>query len=291
VPGSLVDKIVVCQDQMMVTETPFDPRFLSREKGTLVNLPRLPWTPHKVIARRVARELRKGELSIFGFGASSDAPLVMIEDGVLTDENLDQYSFTTEHGSFGGVVMSGWQFSANAYPVAVMDGVSQFDLIDGGLCQFAALAFAQFDSLGRVNVSRFGTANPGAGGFIDIAYAAKRLVFTGTFTTGGSEVLCGNGRVRIVREGMVKKLVQQAEHITYDVGAGVRERGQEALILTERATFRVEPQGLALVEIAPGIDVRHDVLEQMEFAPARIAEPLSTMDPAIFEPVPRRPTA
>lgn len=31
----------------------------------------------------------------------------------------------------------------------------RFDFIDGGNCLFAALAFAQFDAKGHVNVSRF----------------------------------------------------------------------------------------------------------------------------------------
>lgn len=282
IPGALVDRVVVCPDQMMVTEVRFDRRFLDPAVTPLTGFARLPPGPHKVIARRTAREVRPRELSIFGFGASSDAPLVMIEDGLLHAANLDDYCFTTEHGSFGGVVMSDWQFSANLHPTGLVDGVSQFDLIDGGLCRFAALAFAQCDAGGRVNVSRFGNANPGAGGFIDIAHNARRLVFTGTLTTGGAEIVVRAGGLRIAREGRVRKLVRAVEHITYDAGRGVRERGQEALVLTERAVFRIEPEGLALVEIAPGVDVRRDVLEQMEFAPSRIAEPLPMMAAELF---------
>lgn len=90
------------------------------------------------------------------------------------------------------------------------DGVYQFDAIDGGLCRFAALAFAQFDRSGKVNVSRFGIANPGAGGFIDIAQSAARLVFTGTFTTGGLEVAFEGGKMRIVKEGKVRKFAEQS---------------------------------------------------------------------------------
>jgi propionate CoA-transferase len=58
--------------------------------------------------------------------------------------------------------MSGWQFAANLYAEALLDGVYQFDFIDGGNCKFAALAFAQFDAGGNVNVSRFDGFNPGA---------------------------------------------------------------------------------------------------------------------------------
>ncbi|GIX28288.1 MAG: hypothetical protein KatS3mg123_2169 [Burkholderiales bacterium] len=140
--------------------------------------------PDKVIARRAAREIRPGVVSIFGFGASSDAPLALAEEGHFADGRILDYHFTTEHGTFGGLVMSGWQFSANIYPEALLDGVTQFDFIDGGNCKFAALAFAQFDAEGNVNVSKFGNANPGAGGFIDIAHNAEELVFTGTLNDG-----------------------------------------------------------------------------------------------------------
>jgi propionate CoA-transferase len=235
-----------------------------------------------VIARRAAAEVVPGRTSIFGFGASSDAPLVMAENGAFGNDNLDRYQFTTEHGPFGGVVMSGWQFSANMGPEALLDGLQQFDFIDGGNCPFAALAFAQVDAAGNVNVSRFGASNPGAGGFIDIAQNAKDLVFTGTFTTAGLATTIGNGGLTIEKEGSVRKFVKQVDQITYPMGVGVVERGQTALVVTERAVFRVEPAGLALIEIADGVDLRRDILDQMEFAPARIAEPLSNMDSALF---------
>ena len=167
-------------------------------------------------------------------------------------------------------------------PEALLDGLQQFDFIDGGNCPFAALAFAQFDAIGNVNVSRFGVSNPGAGGFIDIAHNAKDLVFTGTFTTAGLATTIGNGGLAIDKEGSVRKLVKQVDQITYPVRAGVVERGQTALLVTERAVFRVEAAGLALIEIADGVDLRRDVLEQMEFAPARIVEPLPKMDAALF---------
>jgi propionate CoA-transferase len=54
------------------------------------------------------------------------------------------------------------------------------------------------------------------------------------------------------------------------------------LIVTERAVFRVERDGLALIEVAAGIDVKRQILEQMDFALARIASPLVTMDRKLF---------
>lgn len=283
VPGILVDAVVVDPDMMMTTDTPYEPAYYSGHRLPLGQLPVPPMSLDKVIARRVAEEVRKGELTIYGFGAASDVPLVMAEQGLFDGDGIYDYPATTEHGAYGGIVMPGWQFSANINPDAIIDGLSQFDVIDGGLCRFAALSFAQFDAKGVVNVSRFGAANPGAGGFIDIAHNTPRLVFAGTFTTAGLDAGFGDGGLAIRREGKVRKFVTQADSITYDALSGVRHRGQEARIITERAVFDVEPEGLALVEVAAGIDVRRDVLEQMEFAPARIAEPLPKMGRHLFE--------
>jgi len=282
IPAALVDYIVVEPEQMMVTDIATDAAYQGNQNAPLSSLKTLAQTPAKIIARRAACEVRQHELTIFGFGASSDVPLVMVEDGLITESNIDDYWFTTEHGSFGGIVMNGWQFSGNINPRANVDGVTQFDLIDGGLCTFAALAFAQFDANGSVNVSRFGKANPGAGGFIDIAQNARRLVFTGTFTTGGLKISYSDeAGLKIEREGQSRKFVTQADHITYRLRDGVA-KGQNALLITERAVFSVTSEGLILEEIAPGIDLQRDVLDLMDFPPVSIREPLAIMDRALF---------
>lgn len=283
-PGMFIDSLVVDPDMMMSTDTSYDKAYLQPRSTALSDLPSIPFGPDKVIARRAALEVRKRELSIFGFGAAADVPLVMAEQGLIDPvTGSDDYWFTTEHGSYGGIVMNGWQFSANIHPQAMMDGLSQFDVIDGGLCRFAALAFAEYDAQGSVNVSKFGRANPGAGGFTDIAVNAQRLVFTGSFTTGGLDIAYADGRMSIVTEGKVSKFVTRAQSITYSVSDGVA-RGQTALIVTERAVFEVVPQGLVLIEIAPGADLQRDVLDLMGFAPHRILDPLPLMDALLFDP-------
>lgn len=283
IPGTLVDRVVVDEHQMMTTDVRYDEAYLGGQPFDISKVPRVAFGPDKIVARRAAREVKPGVVSIFGFGASSDAPLVMAEEGAFENGKIRDYLFTTEHGPFGGLVMSNWQFSANRHPEALLDGVAQFDFIDGGNCHFAALAFAQFDAAGNVNVSRFGAFNPGAGGFIDIAHNAKELVFTGTFTTGGLKVRAQGGGLTVESEGAVKKFVNAAEEITYPVLKGVRERGQKAKVVTERAVFDVGVDGLVLSEVASGVDVRRDVIERMEFKPARIAEPLKSMEPRLFE--------
>ena len=282
IPGALVDHYVVEPEQMSGTDIRSDRAYLGGSAPDLRSLPKLPLGPDKVIARRASLEVQPDRTCIFGFGASSDIPLVMAEAGLFDDGRVGDYQFTTEHGPFGGIVMSGWQFSANIGPEALLDGVQQFDFIDGGNCPFAALAFAQFDRGGNVNVSWFGSSNPGAGGFIDIAQNAKDLVFAGTFTTSGLNVSIGDGGLRVVKEGSVRKFVDRVEQVTYPVRKGVVERGQTALIVTERAVFRVMSEGLILTEVARGIDVRRDILDQMAFAPDRIADPLPVMEASLF---------
>ena len=284
-PGVYVDKVVVDSDMMMTTDVPFEPAYYSGKRLDVASLQAPPFSADRIIANRIAPEVRENELAIFGFGAATDVPLVMVEQGLLHNSNLADYPATTEHGAYGGIVMPGWQFSANINPDAILDGVTQFDAIDGGLCPFTALSFAEFDEDGVVNVSKFGSANPGAGGFIDIAQNAKRLIFAGTFTTGGLKCAVEDGQLSIEREGKVKKFVKQAASITYRVREGVAMRGQEAMIVTERAVFRVREDGLELIEIAPGIDLQTQVLDLMDFAPVAIADPLPLMDRNHFVPL------
>jgi propionate CoA-transferase len=55
--------------------------------------------------------------------------------------------------------------------------------------------------------------------------------------------------------------------------------------VTERAVFRGGPEGLELAEVAPGIDLEHDILAHMAFRP-HIASDLREMDARLFRPEP-----
>ena len=52
-------------------------------------------------------------------------------------------------------------------------------------------------------------------------------------------------------------------------------------LVTERAVFALEDDGLVLIEVAPGIDVERDVLARMGFRP-RVADDLREMDRRLY---------
>ena len=76
----------------------------------------------------------------------------------------------------------------------------------------------------------------------------------------------------------MQKLVQRVDQITFS-GPQALVRKQTVLYLTERASFRLTPQGIELFELAPGIDLQRDVLDQMQFKPL-LAAHITTM-PAV----------
>jgi len=55
--------------------------------------------------------------------------------------------------------------------------------------------------------------------------------------------------------------------------------------ITERCVLRLTADGLRLTEVAPGVDARRDVIEQIPF-PITVADDLQTMPRALFSPQP-----
>jgi propionate CoA-transferase len=121
------------------------------------------------------------------------------------------------------------------------------------------------------------------GGSINISQNAKKLVFIGTFTAGRLSLAVENGNLRIVNDGKVAKFVREVEHRTFS-GSYATRRGQPVLHVTERCVFKLTPDGLELIEVAPGIDLERDILVRMDFRP--IVRNPAVMDKRIFAPRP-----
>jgi propionate CoA-transferase len=155
-----------------------------------------------------------------------------------------------------------------------------FGFYDGGGLDIASLSFAEVDAEGNVNVHAFEGRVRGPGGFPNISTSTPRVNFVGTLTAQGLELAIGPGGVRVVREGSLPKFVARVREVSFN-GLLARERGQQVRYITDRAVFALEADGLALTEIAPGIDLERDVLGRMGFRP-RVADPLRPMDPRLY---------
>ena len=275
VPGAIVDMVVVDPEQRMSYDLPYDPTISGERTGPARPFATEASPVRALIARRAHQELRDGAILNFGVGIGEGVARLIAERG----EGARYYQ-TIEHGTYGGALMVGQLFGFAQSPTAMIDGPSQFDFYAGGGLDIAFLGFGELDARGDVNVSRLGGLTVGPGGFMDIAQNARKVVFCGTFDAKGGAVSITPDGLRIDRHGSVRKLVDQVEQITYS-GAQALRRGHEALFVTERAVFELTREGLVLTEVAPGIDIRRDVLDHMGFAPLVPAEP-KRMDLSLF---------
>lgn len=263
VPGIFVDYIVQAPKEFhwQTYGTAFNPDLVTRNAAELPSPPDLPFSERRLIAERVTREIHPGEIVNLGIGLPEGVASVAAEQNLL-----DKITLTVEAGPIGGIPASGLSFGCSHSPEAIVDQPSQFDFYDGGGIDVAALGAAEIDQQGNVNVSRMGDRIPGAGGFINITQSAGRLIFCTSFTSGGLRVERKDGKLSILQEGKHRKFVRKVQQITFH-GASAIERNQPVLIVTERAVFSLEKEGLVLREIAPGIDLQTQILDLMEFSP------------------------
>lgn len=290
VPGILVDHVVVCRDaedhRMTFGET-HNATYLRPWQGDHAPTAPAPTVldARTLVQRRAVLELAARRPRVVNLGVGMPAAV----GALARAAGLSGFTLTVEAGPVGGTPADGMSFGASAYPEAVIDQPAQFDFYDGGGIDLAMLGLAELDAAGNVNVSRFGEGDAaliaGVGGFINITQGARALVFMGTLTAGGLQVHAGDGRLRIEREGRLKKLVPAVSHLSFNAAHTAR-RGVPVRYITERAVFemRAGPGGapcLTLIEIAPGIDLQRDVLDACG-APVAVAPDLTTMDARLF---------
>ncbi|MBB3042886.1 acyl CoA:acetate/3-ketoacid CoA transferase [Nocardioides soli] len=278
VPGICVDVVVVHKDQRQLVTHDFNPAFSGAVKAALSHLEPFPLDQRKVVARRALAEIRDGDVVNLGVGIADGVAAVAAEEGWS-----DHFTLTIEQGLVGGVPARGVIFGVATNPVAVLDQPYQFDFYDGGGLDITFLGFAQIDTAGNVNVSKFNKRVVGTGGFVNISQNASTVVFCGTFNAGGLRAVPGAGTLAIESEGRHRKFVDQVEQVTFSAEQA-RLRGQRVLYVTERAVFELGAAGLVLVETAPGVDVDRDVLEQLP-GPIEVAADLREMDAALFTDV------
>lgn len=276
VPGILVDYIVVHPDQHQTAESEYNPSFSGHIQVPMKQIEPMPLNHRKIVARRAFQELKPGAVVNLGVGMADGVANVAAEEGLL-----DQITFTIEQGLVGGIPARGLIFGVSYNPSAIIDQPYQFDFYHGGGLDITFLGAGEIDKNGNVNVSKFGPNLIGTGGFVDISQNTKKVVFCCTFTTGGLETSITDGKLTIVKEGRNPKFVSAVEQITFN-SQYAKRRNQEVLFVTERAVFKATENGILLTEIAPGVDLQKDILDQMPFRPLLPEGEIRQMDQRIF---------
>ena len=273
VPGVFIDYVVFDPEQTMKFITGREEAFIDRT-ATYKSENIKPQGIKRVIVRRAAMELpHKGFVNL-GYGIPDGIPIVAMEEGILSD-----ITFMIEQGQSAGVIATGLNFGAMYNPAIIVDDPYQFDFFHGGGLDICYLGFAQIDRFGNVNASRFGNNFTGCGGFIDISQNTRKVVLCGAFAAK-AELETSEQGIHVIHPGKFMKFVDEVEQITFN-GRYAFEKGQEVLYCTERATFRLTKDGLELIEIAPGVDLKRDILTMMEFEPI-IGTKVKIMEPLIF---------
>ena len=256
--GGLV--VVQVERQSQSINCTYDPAYAGNTQVPVSSLEPKKLDAKKIIGRRAAMELKKNVVVNLGVGVPEWVSSVAAEEGVA-----DEMTLTVECGPVGGVPGGGLRFGGSVNAQAYMDEGYQFDFYDGGGLDLCFLGLAEVDNNGDVNVSRLGTRITGSGGFTNISSNSKKAVFCGTFTNG-VKIQTGDGKLTILEEGKKHKFVNKVTEITFS-GVVAGKAGKDVLYVTERAVFALKADGIHLIEVAPGIDVQTQVLDEMDFAP------------------------
>lgn len=191
----------------------------------------------EIIARRVAKEFKSGDLVNLGAGLPTQIANYLpkdqriylhAENGIVgaaaDDPTLPRDIFRTDAGENPVSIMTGG---------AIVDSATSFGLIRGGHLTATVLGTMQVDAEGSIaNWMVPGGKFAGMGGAMDLVVGAKRVIVA-------TEHCSKDGKSKILSK------------CTFPL-TGYRVVSD---IFTELAYIQVTPEGLLLKELAPGVSV------------------------------------
>ena len=281
IPGILVDYVCVeehPENKLQTHITHFNPAFTGEIRADLAaSISKMPLDMWTVMARRTACELKKGMICNFGLGKPTLVPKVMANEGVD-----DQFTLISESGVIGGVPGEGGDFGAHWNPEAIYCQTDHFSFFDQGGLDVGVYGLPEVQENGDVNTTFLNGTMAGVGGFPHIAANAKTSIFMGAFTAGKLRTHIENGKLVIDQEGRFKKFVRECVQVSFSAKEALR-KGKRMLYISEIAVLEYTEKGFILLEIAPGVDLQKDVLENIEFDVILPDGGPKLMDPALFE--------
>lgn len=193
----------------------------------------LPYSRQEMMAIATGRELRDGELAIFGVGLS------MLAGYFAQAHHAPNIRAMTEGGIYGATPVGGlpWGIECNRISANATSFTNAIDalgfLVASGRCDVGIIGAAQVDKFGNVNTTGIWD------GEIGDSYRLPKTRLTGA--GGANDIACGAGRVVIMVTHEAKRFADKVSYISspgYLEGGNARERygfvgnGPSAIITT-----------------------------------------------------------
>jgi len=201
------------------------------------------------------RYAKRGANIVVGVGLPEEVSRLIYQGGLF-----DQVQFISETGVMGGLPAPGIFFGIQINPTKIVTSTEIFHYCYKNL-DVALLGLLEADSQGNVNVSKRGEGAinyVGPGGFPDFCMAAKTIIFVGSWMAH-SRMRLDNGTLIFEKRGECK-FKDKVEEVTFS-GRQALKQGKNVLYVTNVGVFKLTEEGMTLMEVMPGVDIRKDILD------------------------------